>query len=90
MISETKEYLNEREPKRWQVCLKGSKNIDIGVFKLFGSHRLTLREDSLEEGMAMHSSILPGESHGQRSLGGYSPWDHTELDMTEVAWHILP
>ena len=26
-------------------------------------------EDSLEEGMATHSSILPGESHGQRSLG---------------------
>ena len=21
--------------------------------------------------------------HGQRSLAGYSPWDHKELDMTE-------
>ena len=21
--------------------------------------------------------------HGQRSLAGYSPWGHTELDMTE-------
>ena len=29
-------------------------------------------EDPLEEGMATHSSI-PGESHGQRSLAGYSP-----------------
>ena len=28
--------------------------------------------------------FLPGESHGQRSLVGYSPWDHRELDMTEV------
>ena len=28
--------------------------------------------------------FLPGESHGQRSLAGYSPWGHTELDMTEV------
>ena len=27
--------------------------------------------------------FLPGESHGQRSLGGYSPWGHKELDMTE-------
>ena len=27
--------------------------------------------------------ILPGESHGQRSLGGYSPWSHTESDVTE-------
>ena len=24
--------------------------------------------------MATHSSILAGESHGQRSLEGYSPW----------------
>ena len=26
--------------------------------------------------MATHSSILPGKSHGQRSLAGYSPWAH--------------
>ena len=25
----------------------------------------------------------PGKSHGQRSLVGYSPQDHKELDMTE-------
>ena len=28
--------------------------------------------------------FLPGESHGQRSLAGCSPWDHKELDVTEV------
>ena len=28
--------------------------------------------------------ILPGEFHGQRSLVGYSPWSHKELDMTEA------
>ena len=28
--------------------------------------------------------ILPGKSHGQRSLGGYSPGGHKESDMTEV------
>ena len=27
---------------------------------------------------------MPGESHGQRSLAGYSPWGRKELDMTEV------
>ena len=27
--------------------------------------------------------FLPGESHGQRSLVGYSPWDHKESDRTE-------
>ena len=29
------------------------------------------REDTLEKGMAMHSSILSGEFHAQRSLEGY-------------------
>ena len=27
--------------------------------------------------------FLPGEFHGQRSLVGCSPWDPTELDMSE-------
>ena len=26
--------------------------------------------------------FLPGKSHGQRSLAGYSPWGHEELDVT--------
>ena len=29
------------------------------------------------------SVFLPGESHGQRSLVGYSPWGRKESDMTE-------
>ena len=29
-------------------------------------------EDPLEEGMATHSGVLPGEPHGQRRLGSYS------------------
>ena len=28
--------------------------------------------------------FLPGETHGQRSLVGYSPWGHKESDTTEV------
>jgi len=28
--------------------------------------------------------FLPGESHGQRSLAGCSPWCHKESDTTEV------
>ena len=27
--------------------------------------------------------FVPGKSHGQRSLAGYSPQGHKELDMTE-------
>ena len=42
--------------------------------------------DTLEEGVATHFSILflPRESHGQRSLAGYSPQCHKVSDMTEV------
>ena len=38
---------------------------------------------SSEKEMAAHSSILPGKSHGQRSLVDYSPWGHEESDTTE-------
>ena len=41
------------------------------------------REDPLEEKMATHSSILAGECLGHRSLVGYSPLGHKELDMIE-------
>ena len=33
--------------------------------------------------------FLPGKSHGQRSLAGYSPWGHKESDETEHA-HTMP
>ena len=31
--------------------------------------------------------FLPGGSHGQRSLAGYSPWGGRELDRTERLTH---
>jgi len=40
-------------------------------------------EDPLEEGMATHSSVLTRKPHGQRTLAGYSPQGHKELDTTE-------
>ena len=41
----------------------------------------------LEKDVAIHSSILAGESHGQRSLVGYSARGHKESDLTEVTLH---
>ena len=32
--------------------------------------------------------FLPGESHGQRSLLGYSPWGRQESDTTELTLHM--
>ena len=56
-------------------------------------------EDSLEEVIATHSSILAWRIYGQRSLAGYSPWGYRESDTTErlgvfnrldnVIFHIL-
>ena len=39
--------------------------------------------------MATHSTpvVLPGKSHGQRSLLGYSPLGRTESDTTEATEH---
>ena len=34
--------------------------------------------------------FLPGKSHGQRSLVGYSPWGDKESDMAEHTAHIPP
>ena len=33
--------------------------------------------------MATTPVLLPGKSHGQRSLVDYGPWDRKELDATE-------
>ena len=44
-------------------------------------------KDPLEKGLATHSSILAWKTHGQRSLGGYSPWGRKESDMTEQLTH---
>ena len=32
--------------------------------------------------------LLPGESHGQRSLAGSGPWGGSELGTAEVTEHI--
>ena len=33
--------------------------------------------------------FLPGELHGPRSLMGYSPWAHKELDRTEHTHNVI-
>ena len=40
-------------------------------------------EDTLEKEMAPTPVLLPGKSHGWRSLVGYSPWGGKEWDTTE-------
>ena len=40
-------------------------------------------EDPLGKKMATHPVSLPGESHEQRSLAGYSPWGCKKSDTIE-------
>ena len=47
-------------------------------------------EDLLEKEMATHSRFLPGKSHGQRNLEGYSPRGHKESDTTAISLSRLP
>ena len=37
-------------------------------------------QDQLEKEMAAYSSVLPGKSHGQRTVVGCSSWGCEELD----------
>ena len=43
----------------------------------------TRLSDFLEKAMAPHSILLPGKSHGWRSLVGCSPWGRQESGTTE-------
>ena len=49
-------------------------------------HRFDPRVGAIPWRRARQSTpvILPGESHVQRSLAGYSPWGRTESDTTEA------
>ena len=52
---------------------------DVGL--LPGSRRFS------EEAWQPTSASLPGESYGQRSLAGYSPWGHKESDITKATYY---
>ena len=41
------------------------------------------QKDPLEKKWQPTPVLLPENSYGQRTLVGYSPWGHKELDMTE-------
>ena len=54
------------------------------LFSIIGYYKILT---VLEKEMVAHSSIWPGEFHGQRSLVGYSPWGRQESDTTERLTH---
>ena len=48
---------------------------------------ISVSEDPLEEAGQPTPVFWPGESQGQRSLAGYSPWGRKEMDTTEATQH---
>ena len=46
------------------------------------------QEEPLEEGMTAHSRVLAWRIPWKRSLAGYSPWGHRELDTTACLHHL--
>ena len=51
-----------------------TKSLWLFVMNLYAPHALQWQPTPV---------LLPGKSHGRRSLVGYSPWGHEESDTTE-------
>ena len=45
-----------------------------------------VRKIPWRRGWQLPPVFLPGESHGQRGLAGYSPWGRKEPETTEATW----
>ena len=60
------------------------KNLPANAGDLKDVGSIPGQEDTLEDDMAIHTTVLAWEIHGQKSLVGYSPWGCKELDTTEA------
>ena len=67
------------------ISLGGSEGKSKSVCLQYGRPRLDpwVRKIRWRRKWQSTLVLLPGKSHGQRSLVGYSPWGHKELDTTE-------
>ena len=57
--------------------------ISLHIWENWLSSKKTTNNKTGENKWQSTPVLLPGKSHGQRSLAGYSPWGHKELDTTE-------
>ena len=67
-----KEMATHSSVLAWRIPGEG----ETGGLLSRGSHRVWHDWSDLA---AAAASILPGKSHGQRSLAGYSPWDYKRV-----------
>ena len=83
---------------RWGICFQRASLVAQMVECLPAMLETWVRslgcEDPLEKEMATHLVSLPGKSHGQRNLAGYSPWGCKESDTFEwlylLTYFLLP
>ena len=64
----------------WKAAVHG---VAEGLTRL-SDFTFTFHFHALEKEMAIHSSVLPGESQERGSLVGCRLWGRTESDTTEV------
>ena len=77
-LSELQELVMDREA--WRASIHGVAKSQTRL----SDFTFTFHFHGLEKEMATHSSVLPGESQGRRSLVGCHLWGRTESDTTEV------
>ena len=76
--------------KGWGEVCSGASQVALVVKNLpmqettIDTDSIPELEDPLRRAEQLTPVFLPGESHGQRSLAGYSPWGCKESDTTEV------
>ena len=72
----------ERQEREFQVVLSGKESCQCRRCKRCGFDPW-VRKIPWRRKWQPLPVVLPGKSHGQRSLAGYSPWAGKESDMTE-------
>ena len=70
-LSKLREIVKDREARHAACSPRGCKDLDT--------------TEQLNRRRLWHSTpvLLPGKSHGQRSLADYSPWGGKESDLAE-------
>ena len=84
------------KPRCQQICSHGLQSI-LGLLWGFPGSAVvknqpcqcrSCRRQGFDPWVGKNPVFLPGEFHGQRSLAGYTPWGHKQLDVTKTTEHV--